>query len=128
MNRPTPQQAGRDYDTETARRYGGKPQPGSGATDRYKLDWKVGSLLVENKTTTHESYRLTAAGLRKALAGAQGPGGRGEQMAMCIRMRGFDDDVFVIPGQTMRALLAGEVDVQAAPSKRAQRLAAARRA
>lgn len=126
MNRPTPQQAGRDYDAETALRYGGKAQPGSGAGVFSKLDWKVGSLLVENKTTTHESYRLSAAELRKALAGAQGPGGRGEWMAMCIRMKGFDDDVFVIPGQTMRALLAGEVDVQVAPSKRALKLAAAR--
>lgn len=122
----TPQQKGRNHEVELASRYGGKLQPGSGSGVRYKLDWKLGELLVEVKTTIHESYRLTATEMRKALAGAQGPGGRGEHMVMAIRMEGFPDDVFIVPGQTMRALLAGEVDAQIAPSKRASKLAAAR--
>lgn len=127
MTRPTPQQRGRDYDSELASRYGGRAQPGSGAGLFFKLDCKIGELLVEGKRTKHNSYRLTAAELRKAHAGAQGPGGRGEYMAMCIDMEGFPDDVFIVPGQTMRALLAGEIDIQAKPSARARKLAAARR-
>jgi hypothetical protein len=122
----TPQEAGRDYDSEIAARYGGRAQPGSGAGVRYKLDCKLGELLIEGKRTQHESYRLTALELRKVLAGAQGPGGRGEHGVMAIDMAGFPDDVFVVPGAVMRALLAGEVEATVAPSKRAARVAAAR--
>jgi hypothetical protein len=122
----TPQQAGRDYDSELAQRYGGVPQPGSGAGVHFKLDCKIGQLLVEGKRTTHESYRLTAAELRKALAGAQGPGGRGEIMAMAIDMAGFPDDVFVIRGSDLMSILQGEVEVSFAPGKRASKLAAAK--
>lgn len=118
----TPQQAGRDYDEELAKRYGGKAQPNSGATPRFKLDCKLGELLVEGKRTTHESYRLTAAELHKALAGAQGPGGAGEIPAMCISMAGFPDDVFVIRGRDLQAMLEGETEVSLAPSKRSAKL------
>jgi hypothetical protein len=123
----TPQQAGRDYDAELAARYGGRTQPGSGAGPRFKLDCKIGELLIEGKRTQHESYRLEAAELRKVLAGAQGPGGRGEHGVMAIDIAGFPDDVFVVPGAVMRALLEGEVKAEIAPSKRAVKLAAARR-
>jgi hypothetical protein len=64
--------------------------------------------------------------LRKVLAGTQGPGGRGEHGVMAIDMAGFPDDVFVVSGDVMRALLAGEVEAQVAPGKRAAKLAAAR--
>lgn len=127
MRSRTPQQAGRDYDKELAARYGGKPQPGSGATPLFKLDCKIGDLLVEGKRTKHESYRLTAEELCKAHAGASGPGGRGERMVMCIDMQGYPDDVFVVPGQLMRDLLSGEIEVEIKPSKRAARLALASR-
>jgi hypothetical protein len=123
--RRTPQQEGRDYDSELAARYGGRAQPGSGSGPLFKLDCRIGVLLVEGKRTRHESYRLTAAELRKALAGAQGPGSRGEHGVMAIDMAGFPDDVFVVPGQTMRAILSGEVSVEFAPTRRAARLAAA---
>jgi hypothetical protein len=126
MNRPTPQQAGRDYELELVQRYGGTPQPASGATARYKLDWKLGKLLVSAKRTKHESFSLKAADLRETLAGAQGPGGRGEHGVMAIDMAGFPDDVFIVPGSVMRALLAGEVEATVAPTKRALKLAAAR--
>lgn len=127
MKSVTPQQEGRDYEVELAARYGGEVQPGSGSTPRFKLDLKLGSLLISAKHTRHESYRLTAAELREALAGAAGPGGRGEIMMMAIEMQGFPDDVFVMRGSDLHALLEGEVDVTIAPSKRAQKLAAARR-
>jgi hypothetical protein len=127
MRQCTPQQAGRDYDSELAARYGGRAQPGSGAGDRFKLDCKLGELLIEGKRTSHESYRLAAAELRKVLAGTTGPGGRGEYGVMAIDMAGFPDDVFVVPGAVMRALLAGEVQAEIAPGKRAAKLAAARR-
>lgn len=122
----TAQQRGRDYDSEFAQRYGGAVQPGSGAGHRFKLDCKLGQLLVECKRTAHESYRLTAAELRKALAGAQGPGGRGEIPAMAIDMAGFPDDIFILRGSDLRAILEGEVDVTIAPSKRTSKLAAAK--
>lgn len=125
MTKRTPQEQGRDYDSELADRYGGRAQPGSGSGPRHKLDCKVGGLLIEGKRTQHESYRLTAAELHKVLAGTQGPGGRGEHGVMVIDMAGFPDDVFVIPGAVMRALLEGEVDATFAPSKRAAKLAAA---
>jgi hypothetical protein len=127
MIKRTPQQAGRDYDSELAARYGGRAQPQSGAGVRYKLDCKLGELLIEGKRTQHESYRLTAAELRKVLAGTAGPGGRGEHGVMAINMAGFADDVFVVSGSVMRALLAGEVQAQVAPSRREAQLAAARR-
>jgi hypothetical protein len=123
----TPQQAGRDYDSELAARYGGRAQPGSGAGSRFKLDCRIGDLLIEGKRTQHESYRLTAEELRKVLAGTIGPGGRGEHGVMAIDMAGFPDDVFVVPGAVMRALLAGEVQAAIAPGRRAAKLAAARR-
>jgi hypothetical protein len=126
MRSRTPQQAGRDYDSELAARYGGRAQPGSGAGDRAKLDCKIGDLLIEGKRTQHESYRLTAAELRKVLAGTKGPGGRGEHGVMAIDMAGFPDDVFVVPGAVMRALLEGGVEAQMEPTKRALKLAAAR--
>jgi hypothetical protein len=121
----TPQQAGRDYEQELAARYGGKAQPGSGATPRFKLDWALNGLLVSAKRTTHRSYRLTAEDLQEALAGAQGPGGRGEIPAMAISMQGFPDDVFVLRGSDLRAILQGEVQVEMAPSKRSSKLSAA---
>src|SRR4051794_28531810 len=120
----TPQQQGRDYESELADRYGGKVQPGSGATPRFKLDWRLGSLLASVKKTTHRSYRLTADELQEALAGARGPGGRGEIPVMVIRMSGYPDEVFVISGSDMRSIFEGEVDVQMAPTKRAAKLAA----
>lgn len=126
-SRSTPQQDGRDYEAELAARYGGKAQPGSGATPRFKLDLKLGSLLFSAKHTRHESYRLTAAELQEALAGASGPGGRGEIMAMAIKMEGFPDDVFVLRGSDLRAILEREVEAMIAPSKRTAKLAAARR-
>lgn len=127
MRRITPQQEGRDYETELAERYGGRAQPNSGATPRYKLDLKLGVLLFSAKHTQHESYRLTAADLQEALAGAAGPGGRGEIMAMAIHMAGFPDDVFVLRGSDLRAILEGEVEVTITPGgRRAEKLAAAR--
>lgn len=122
----TPQQEGRDYENSLAARYGGKAQPGSGAGDRFKLDWKLGSLLVSAKKTSNESYRLTAKDLREALAGAQGPGGRGEIPAMAIEMEGFPDDVFVLRGQDLRAIFEGEVELSVEPSKRRNKIEAAR--
>lgn len=121
----TPQQQGRDYETELAARYGATLQPASGAGHRFKLDCKLGALLFSAKRTTHASYRLTAEDLREALAGAQGSGGRGEVPAMAIRMEGFPDDVFVLRGSDLRALLEGDVEVAFTPSKRASKLAAA---
>jgi hypothetical protein len=123
----TPQQAGRDYEAELVARYGGKTQPGSGAGPRFKLDYKLGRLLVSAKRTGNESYRLTAVDLRETLAGAQGPGGRGEVPAMAIRMEGFPDDVFVLRGSDLHALLEKEVEVGFEPTKRAAKLAAADR-
>jgi hypothetical protein len=123
----TPQQQGRDYEAELANRYGGKAQPGSGATPRFKLDLKLGSLLFSAKHTEHESYRLKAEDLREALAGSQGPGGRGEIPAMAIRMQGFPDDVFVMRGSDLRALLEEEVTASISPSKRSAKLQAAAR-
>lgn len=127
MRVSTPQQAGRDYDAELAARYGGRAQPQSGAGPLYKLDCKIGDLLIEGKRTPYESYRLTAAELRKVFAGTQGPGGRGEHGVMAIDMVGFPDDVFVVPGAVMRALLEGKVQAEVAPGKRSSKLAAARR-
>jgi hypothetical protein len=125
--RRTPQQLGLDYEEDFAKRYGGSAQPRSGAGPKYKLDWKLGSLLASLKHTMHESYRLTAAELREALAGAQGPGGRGETPAMVIKMAGFPDDVLVMRVSDLEAMLQGETEVVTfAPSKRAQRLAAVR--
>lgn len=124
----TPQQQGRDYELELAERLGGRPQPNSGAGPRWKLDLKLGSLLFSAKHTVHESYGLKASDLREALAGAQGPGGRGETPAMAIRMAGFPDDVVVMRGSDLLALLEGDVEAPAiAPSRRAAKLAAARR-
>jgi hypothetical protein len=123
--RRTPQEQGRAYEAELAARYGGRAQPGSGAGPRFKLDWKQGELLASVKHTTHESYRLTAADLRELLAGSQGPAGRGERGIMVIGMAGFPDDVFVVPGDVMRALLEGEVEVRLEPTKRAAKLRAA---
>jgi hypothetical protein len=122
------QEQGRDYERELAQRYGGSEQPNSGAGPRFKLDWKLGSLLFSAKHTKHESFTLKAADLREALAGAQGPGGRGEIPAMAIRMEGFPDDVFVLRGSDLRALLEGDVEapVQFVTGKRAAKLAAAR--
>lgn len=125
MRRRTPQEQGRDYEAELAARCGGVPQPNSGAGPRYKLDLKLGALLFSAKHTTNESYRLTAEDLREALVGAQGPGGHGEVPAMAIRMAGFPDDIFVVRGSDLRALLQGEVEVVFTPSKRAAKLAAA---
>lgn len=122
----SPQQLGRDYEASFSKTYGGKAQPASGATPRYKLDWRGCGLLASLKHTLHKSYRLTADELQETLAGAQGPGGRGEIGVMAIRMNGFPDDVFVIRGQDLRSMLEGEVEVTFAPSKRALRLAAAK--
>jgi len=124
----TPQDDGRAYDHELAERYGGRAQPGSGAGPVFKLDCKIGELLIEGKRTSHESYRLTAHELRKVLAGTVGPGGQGEHGVMAIDMAGYPDDVFVVPGSVMRALLAGEISTPAAePSRLAAKLAAAER-
>lgn len=127
VRRLTPQQQGRDYEAELAARLGGKAQPASGATPRFKLDLKVASLLFSAKHTEHESYRLTAKDLNEMVAGAQGPGGRGEIPAMAIRMQGFSDDVFVLRGSDLRAILESETDVAFTPSKRASKLAAAKK-
>jgi hypothetical protein len=122
----TPQQLGRDYEPLFAKKYGGKVQPASGATPRFKLDWRLGVTLIASlKKTKHRSYRLTAEELQETLAGAQGPAGRGEIGIMAISMDGFPDDVFIIRGQDMRSIFEGEVEVSFAPSKRALRLAAA---
>jgi hypothetical protein len=126
MIKRTPQQLGRDYEADFARRYGGNAQPASGAGPRHKLDWRMGTLLASLKHTIHRSYRLTAEELQEALAGAQGPGGRGEIPAMVIKMDGFPDDVIVMRAADLRSMFEGEVEVSFAPTKRSARLAAAR--
>lgn len=127
MIKRTPQQAGRDYEHDLAQRLGGRPQPNSGAGVRYKLDLKLSSILFSVKHTEHESYRLTAANLREALSGAQGPGGRGEIPAMAIRMQGFPEDVFVLRASDLVEILQGDVELEpTVPSRRQARLAAAR--
>lgn len=125
--RRTPQELGRDYEQDFARRYGGTAQPQSGAGPKFKLDWKLGGLLASLKHTKHRSYRLTAEELQEMLAGAQGPGGRGEIPAMAIKMDGFPDDVFVLRGSDLRAMFEGEAEtaVVFTPTKRSARLAAA---
>ena len=121
----TPQQQGRDYESELAARYGGKVQPASGATPRWKLDWKLGNLLASVKKTTHRSYRLTADDLLEMHAGAQGPAGRGEIPCMVIKMEGVPDDVFVFFGSDLRALGEREVDLGSTTSRQSAKLAAA---
>jgi hypothetical protein len=121
----TPQQQGRDYELELAARLGGTPQPNSGAGPRYKLDLKLASLLFSVKHTTHASYSLKATDLQEMVAGAQGPGGRGEIPAMAIKMDGFADDIFVLRGSDLRAILQGDEQVEMAPSKRSSKLSAA---
>ena len=121
----TPQQEGRDYEEELAARYGGRAQPGSGAGHRFKLDCKLGPLLISAKKTIHASYRLTAEELRETFAGSQGPGGRGEQGIMVVGMADYPDDVFIVPGQVMRSLLEGEVELEPTTTRRSAKLAAA---
>jgi hypothetical protein len=121
----SPQQLGRDYEAELAARVGGKAQPASGAGPKWKLDWRLGSILFSVKHTLAKSYRLSAKELQEALAGAQGPGGRGEIPAMCIRMDGFPDDVVVMRLSDLQSFFEGEVAVDVVPSKRQAKLAAA---
>jgi hypothetical protein len=127
MIQRTPQEQGRDYEHELAARYGGKAQPASGATPLFKLDWKLGNLLVSVKKTVHRSFRLTADDLLELRAGAQGPGSRGEIPCMVIGIEGAPDDVFLFFGSDVRAILEREVEVSFEPTKRAAKLAAANR-
>lgn len=127
MIQRTPQQQGRDYEHELAARLGGKAQPASGAGPRFKLDWKLGSLLASVKKTTHRSYRLTADELLEMRAGAQGPGGRGETPLMIINMEGAPEAVWVFFESDARSILEGEVDVEFQQTRRSAKLGVANR-
>jgi hypothetical protein len=124
----TLQQAGRDYEAELPARYGGHRQPASGAGPKWKLDWKLGSLLASVKKTKHRSYRITAEELLEMHRAARGPGGRGETPCMVISIDGAPDDAFVLLGSDLQGMLQGEIEAPPfASSRRAAKLAAARR-
>lgn len=50
--------AGRVAEKSLAKRLGGSLTPGSGALDGAKGDVKVGNFLIENKTTTNDSFSV----------------------------------------------------------------------
>lgn len=56
---------GRKAEKKTAKRLGGKLQPGSGALDGAKGDFTVNRFLIENKATEDESFTLKQSWLLK---------------------------------------------------------------
>lgn len=120
-----PQQAGVDYEHGFAERNGLDRVPGSGNGDRYKLDVGNVEVLISLKWTGAESFRITAEDMRETLAGAGGPGGRGQLGILVARMEGIGEEVATMRWSDLLAVLSGEVELGLRPNGRAAKLAAA---
>lgn len=119
-----PQERGRDFEEEFAEIWGMQLVPQSGGGFKAKLDVGGTEVLVELKQTGNGSYRLAADDLRKAFAGAAGPGGKGKVMMFAVRMEGFDD-LLIARVPDMLAILRKDVEFQAPTTKRMDKRAAA---
>ena len=67
---------GRDAERKTIKRFQGRGMPASGAMEGAKGDFALDKFLVENKSTVHESYKLT----RDVLCKINGEARRGGKM------------------------------------------------
>lgn len=112
------------FEEEFAAAWGMELVPQSGGGLKAKLDVSGIEILVELKSTQAESYRLTAQDLRKAFAGAAGPGGKGKVMMFGIRMEGFDD-LLLARVPDMESILRGEIKLEAPATKLMTKRAAA---
>jgi hypothetical protein len=120
-----PQQKGRAFEKEFAARHGLSTVPGSGATPRFKLDVGSVDLLLSLKWTSAESFRITAADVRETLAGAGGPGGRGQVGLLVARISGLGEEIVIGRESDVFSLLRGDTAVTLRPGARATKLAAA---
>lgn len=66
MRRTIGQKLSRKQEKDTAQRYGGQLNPGSGNGTHRKNDVRTDSTSIECKITTKDSYRLTLPDLEKA--------------------------------------------------------------
>jgi len=61
----TPQERGRRKEKETAKELGGRLTPNSGATPGFGGDFFLGDWLVEHKTSTDNSFRVSVDMMNK---------------------------------------------------------------
>lgn len=110
-------QAGRDFEADFEREYGGRLQPNSGATPFYKLDVDQLALLWSLKAApTAASFRLTAPVVREAIRACEGPAGRGGIPVIGIRFQEVPDLAVFRMADAM-ALARGEIKVDGGHSK-----------
>lgn len=121
----SPQEMGRLFEREFVAEIGGRLVPGSGSTPRAKLDVDQATLLWSLKWTAAESYRLTAADVREAVAGARGPGSRMVLPLLGVRIAGVGESISVARTSDLLAMLRGEVETSFTHARRSERLAAA---
>lgn len=108
----TPQQEGRDYEVELAKRIGGKPVPGSGAGFT-KLDVHGLNLVASLKYTRDKSFRLEDRLFTEVRDAIHAPGGVGSGIgAVVVRTAGFETITFKLDD----ALMMFSEDVRIATS------------
>lgn len=95
------------HERETAKKFGGKRQPGSGSKPGYKGDIKTDEFLYEHKETKNKSFQLTTKDLMKIRREANE---EGRDPAMVIRFNSmkFDKKWVVVPEDTWEEMKKGE--------------------
>ena len=64
LNNKTPQDKGRNFEKDLAKKLGVKPQPASGALPHYKEDIETNEFLIQVKTTEKKQYTIKASDLK----------------------------------------------------------------
>lgn len=115
------QEMGRIAEQRFAARHGLRAHPNSGATLVYMMDAGSSTLAVEHKWTSAESYRITAAELRKMVAQSGGPGARDVVPVHVVEMSGFPEPIWTLRESDLLAITRGDIDLDLSVSVRANK-------
>jgi hypothetical protein len=117
----TPQEQGRQFEAEFAKRLGATVVPGSGSQWFAKLDVGGKGFLWSLKLTTKKSFRLTTDMLRELTHAVHGPGGKGGRTVPGMAIRIDNEDWVLLKADDFIGLMREEVKM-VPPTKREEKL------
>lgn len=113
----TPQEEGREFEKEFAKRLGANLVPGSGNQWWMKLDVKGKSFLWSCKYTSKETFAISRGILHEAVRAVIGPGGVGGDVYPGLAVRIVDEDYIIMRANDFYDLVSSGVEI-VAPSRR----------
>lgn len=124
MQKKTPQQEGREFESRFVKKRGGRKQPGSGNTPFYKLDIDATRLLLSLKWTEKKSFPVTASDMQEVVDAVYGLGGLGGEYTPALVFELEGDEYVTLKFDDLAKLIQEEIKVFK-PSKNAEKTARA---